>query len=127
MASEEQAGSRILLIEDDYGNRTLFADYLKYCGYRVLALEDGINVLQIVGSFRPQVILLDLKLPTMSGLSVIELLQQHIEFQEIPILVISGYAFSTDQQKAMQLGAARYLVKPIQPEALKMAIEQALH
>ncbi|MEM9164382.1 MAG: response regulator [Cyanobacteria bacterium P01_F01_bin.4] len=41
MAPEEQTGSRILLIEDDYGNRVLFTDFLQYCGYTVLALEDG--------------------------------------------------------------------------------------
>ncbi|MEM8809537.1 MAG: response regulator [Cyanobacteria bacterium P01_G01_bin.38] len=126
MAPEEQTGSRILLIEDDYGNRVLFTDFLQYCGYTVLALEDGNNVLAIVGSFHPQVILLDIKLPTMSGLSVISALKQHPEFGEIPILVISGYAFSTDRQKAMELGAAGYLVKPIQPEALQAAIEAAL-
>ncbi|NEP15544.1 MAG: response regulator [Leptolyngbya sp. SIO4C1] len=122
----EETDGRILLIEDDYGNRILLTDYLRYCGYTVLALEDGTDALSAVSSFQPQVILLDLKLPTMSGLSVIETLQQDARFCHIPILVISGYAFQADQQKAIQLGAIRYLVKPVQPEVLLAAIQAVL-
>jgi len=90
MAFDEQTGSRILLIEDDYGNRVLFTDFLKYCGYTVMPLADGTDYLDAIATFQPHVILLDIKLPRMSGLSILETLQQHQQFQSIPVLVVSG-------------------------------------
>ena len=126
MAFDEQTGSRILLIEDDYGNRVLFTDFLKYCGYTVMPLADGTDYLEIIATFQPHVILLDIKLPRMSGLSILETLQHHEQFHSIPVLVVSGYAFQSDRQKAMTLGAAGYLTKPIQPEKLHQAIQSAL-
>jgi CheY-like chemotaxis protein len=126
MAFEEQTGSRILLIEDDYGNRVLFTDFLKFCGYSVLALADGTDFLEAIENFDPQLILLDLKLPKMSGLSIIEALRNHPKFNQIPILVVSGYAFQSDRHKAMRLGASDYLVKPIQPDALHAAVKAML-
>ena len=126
MAFDEQTGSRILLIEDDYGNRVLFTDFLKYCGYTVMPLADGTDYLDAVATFQPHVILLDIKLPRMRGLSILETLQQHEHFRSIPILVVSGYAFQADRQKAMTLGATGYLTKPIQPQHLLQAIQAAL-
>ncbi|MEO1592603.1 MAG: response regulator, partial [Cyanobacteria bacterium J06632_22] len=123
---DEQTGSRILLIEDDYGNRVLFTDFLKYCGYTVMPLADGTDYLDAIATFQPHVILLDIKLPRMSGLSILETLQQHDQFRSIPVLVVSGYAFQSDRQKAMTLGATGYLTKPIQPEQLHQAIKAAL-
>lgn len=126
MAIDKQTGSRILLIEDDYGNRVLFTDFLKYCGYCVMPLADGTNYLDAIDTFMPDLILLDIKLPKLSGLSIIEALKKHPHFKQIPILVVSGYAFKADRQKAMSLGAADYLVKPVQPDTLKTAIQATL-
>jgi two-component system cell cycle response regulator DivK len=126
MAFNAETKSRILLIEDDYGNRVLFTDFLKYCGYQVLSLADGTNFLGEIEAFKPDLILLDLKLPKMNGLSIIEVLRHHTRYQELPILVVSGYAFKSDRQKAMALGATGYLVKPIQPDALHAAIQSTL-
>ncbi|MEL6136097.1 MAG: response regulator [Cyanobacteria bacterium J06626_23] len=126
MAFDEQTGSRILLIEDDYGNRVLFTDFLKYCGYKVLPLADGTDYMDAIAAFQPHLILLDIKLPRMSGLSIIETLQNHHQFKTIPILVVSGYAFQSDRQKALALGAVGYLTKPVQPAHLQTAIQAAL-
>ena len=117
---------RILLIEEDYGNRVLFTDFLKYCGYTVMSLADGVGYLEAVASFAPSIILLDLKLPGVDGLTILETLKQHPVYKQVPVLVVSGYAFKTDRTKAMSLGAAGYLVKPIQPEVLKTTIESLL-
>lgn len=122
----DQAQTRILLIEDDAGNRMLFKDFLKYCGYEVLALADGTDALNAMQYFDPHLVLLDLKLPGMSGLSILEALQQDPYFQQIPVIIISGYAFESDRAKALALGATAYLVKPVPPQRLRAALEAAL-
>ncbi|MBE9068919.1 response regulator [Leptolyngbya cf. ectocarpi LEGE 11479] len=117
---EEQR--RILLIEDDYGNRVLFADFLEQCGYRVLPLADGHNCIGIMQEFVPHLVLLDIKLPQVDGLTLIRTIRQHPQFHTLPILVVSGYAFQADRQKALTAGATDYMVKPIMPATLSSKI-----
>lgn len=118
--SEEQR--RILLIEDDYGNRVLFADFLEHCGYRVLPLADGNNCIEIMHEFMPHLVLLDLKLPQIDGLTLLRTIRQRSQFRTLPILVVSGYAFQADRQKAIAAGATDYMVKPIMPNTLSNRI-----
>ncbi len=117
---EEQR--RILLIEDDYGNRVLFADFLEHCGYRVLPLADGNNCIEIMQEFMPHLVLLDIKLPQVDGLTLIQAIRQHPQFRNLPILVVSGYAFQADRQRAIAAGATDYMVKPILPATLNSKI-----
>lgn len=113
---------RILLIEDDYGNRVLFADFLEHCGYRVLPLADGNNCIEMMQEFMPHLVLLDIKLPQVNGLTLIQTIRQHPQFRNLPILVVSGYAFQADRQRAMEAGATDYMVKPILPATLSNKI-----
>ncbi|MGD1854908.1 MAG: response regulator [Leptolyngbyaceae cyanobacterium] len=117
---EEQR--RILLIEDDYGNRVLFADFLEHCGYRVLPLADGHNCIEMMQEFLPHLVLLDIKLPQIDGLTLIRTIRNHPQFRTLPILVVSGYAFQADRQKALAAGATDYMVKPIMPTTLSSKI-----
>ena len=117
---EEQR--RILLIEDDYGNRVLFADFLDHCGYRVLPLADGNNCIEIMQEFLPLLVMLDIKLPQIDGLTLIQTIRHHPQFHHLPILVVSGYAFQADRQRAIAAGATDYMVKPIMPVTLNKKI-----
>lgn len=117
---EEQR--RILLIEDDYGNRVLFADFLEQCGYRVLPLADGNNCIEIMQEFLPHLVLLDIKLPHIDGVTLIQAIRHHSQFQTLPILVVSGYAFQADRRRALAAGATDYMVKPILPVTLNSKI-----
>ncbi|NDJ19743.1 response regulator [Myxacorys almedinensis] len=117
---------RILLIEDNEANRRLMNDYLSYCGYSVLALAEGRPFESAIAEFDPQVILLDLKLPDIDGYFLLERLQQHPEWQSIPVIIVSAYAFQKDQQRALNLGARRYLVKPIRLADLIAVIREEL-
>lgn len=113
---------RILLIEDDYGNRVLFADYLEHCGYRVLPLADGNNCIEMMQEFMPHLVLLDIKLPYIDGLTLIKEIRQTLQFRTLPILVVSSYAFQADRQKALTAGATDYMVKPVMPSTLNAKI-----
>lgn len=117
---------RVLLIEDNEANRRLMNDYLSYCGYSVLALAEGCLFESAIADFNPQVIVLDLKLPDIDGYDLLERLQQHREWQHIPVIIVSAYAFQRDQQRALDLGARRYLVKPIRLTDLIAVIREEL-
>lgn len=124
--SESDSPIRILLIEDNEANQRLMSDYLGYCGYEVLALTDGTQLAATLEQFRPQMILLDLKLPILDGYTLLEQLQQSDDWKQIPTIVVSAYAFQRDQQRALDLGARRYLVKPIRLSQLTDVIREEL-
>lgn len=123
-AESEQSCIRILLIEDNDPNRQLLDDYLNYCGYKVLSLAEGSEFFTAIAQFQPHVILLDLKLPDIDGYTLLQELQQYPDAAQVPVIVVSAFAFHTDQQRAMSLGAKRYLVKPVSLNQLKHAIHE---
>lgn len=122
---------RILLVEDNEFSRYLLIDYLANTGYEVLGLSSGgpsgSIFFQNLVQFQPQLIILDLKLPGISGYSLLEQIKQNPEFQHIPIIVISAQAFRADQERAMNLGADRYFVKPTDLSSLIQAIDDLLN
>jgi len=130
MTTEQERGSnlsiRILLIEDNEPNRRLLEDYLIYQGYSVLSLAAGSGFEQALIDFQPQVVLLDLKLPDMDGCDILEQMQQNPAWSQIPVIVVSARAFISDQQRALNLGARRYLVKPIRLLELQQVIREEL-
>jgi two-component system cell cycle response regulator DivK len=122
--SEPSSALRVLLVEDDTSNRLLMDDYLVYRGYQVLSLAEGSSFFFGLIQFQPHVVLLDLKLPDISGFQLLEALRQKGEFQHLPIIVVTAFAFQAERQRALKLGVQRYFVKPVHPEELITAIEE---
>ncbi|MBD2595555.1 two-component system response regulator [Nostoc sp. MBR 210] len=117
---------RVLLIEDNHVNRMLLSDYLGYCGFNVKSLSNGTALFSTVNTFQPDLVLLDLKLPDIDGYWLLEQIQKHPYLSKIPVIVVSAFAFKADQERAIHLGARRYLVKPINLTALMMTIQEEL-
>jgi two-component system cell cycle response regulator DivK len=117
---------KILLVEDNEINRQLMTDYLEYCGYRVRSLPTGVAFASAMKQFEPHLVLLDLKLPEIDGYTLLQQIQQRPEWAQTPVIVISAYAFQADRQRALSLGARRYLVKPVKLPELMEAISQEL-
>lgn len=115
---------KVLLVEDNETNRLLLEDYLSYCGYEVRCLADGGCFGQAVSAFKPDIILLDLKLPKIDGYTLLSKLKQHPQWATIPVIVISALAFNADRKRALNLGAKHYLVKPVQLEHVLQLIRQ---
>ncbi|MBE9008853.1 response regulator [Pseudanabaenaceae cyanobacterium LEGE 13415] len=124
--TESTNSIRILLIEDNEPNRRLLEDYLIYQGYSVLGLATGRGFEQALVDFQPQIVLLDLKLPDIDGCDILEQMQQNPEWCSIPVVVVSARAFIADQRRALDLGARRYLVKPIRLQELLQVIREEL-
>lgn len=122
--SPNSTQKRILVIEDDYANRIFFTDYLRFCEYEVRALTDGRDWQQHLTEFRPHVLLLDLNLPEITGFELIQRIRADSTWQTLPIVVVSGYAFETDLQRAYALGIQAYLIKPVRLRQLAQTIAQ---
>lgn len=123
-SQSEQASRRLLLLEDHPLNRALFAEYLCYHGFDVHAIADGERLFETLEQFRPQMILLDLKLPYVDGFTILEQIRQSPKWRHIPVVVVSALSFSIDRQRALSLGACDYFVKPVDLKSLLEAINQ---
>ena len=117
---------RILLVEDNDLNRQMLQDYIVFCGYQVRSLSGGSGFFEALADFQPQLTLLDLKLPDIDGYTLLEQIQQSTDWQHIPVIIVSAFAFKADQQRALSLGARRYFVKPVNLSNLRQAIADEL-
>lgn len=118
---------RILIVEDNDSNRQLLEDYLISCGYELSSIDGGSNFFQTIAEFQPQLILLDLKLPDVDGFTLLQQLQERPEGQHISVIVVSAFAFKAEQQRALNLGAKRYFIKPVSLFALLQTIQSEFH
>jgi len=124
--SQKFLSRRILLVEDHEISRQLLSDYLSCLGYQVLAIADGAAFFPALSYFQPDLILLDLKIPHLDGYSILKQFQALPIDQQVPIIVVSAYAFKSDQQLAFSLGAKKYFVKPIKLSQVREAIQEIL-
>lgn len=104
---------RILVVEDNDLNRKLFCDVLKANGFEVVPVADGQNVLPTARKFNPDGVVLDIQLPNVSGLELIEAFQADNRLRRIPILAVTAYAGKGDEEKIRAAGAKDYLAKPV--------------
>jgi two-component system cell cycle response regulator DivK len=118
--------TRILLIEDNDTSRQLMSEYLEYHGYEICSLSRGSSADSAIDWFQPHIILLDLKLPDVDGFTLLQQFQRRADWGLIPVIIVSAFAFQSDQQRALELGARQYLVKPVNLIQLRRTITDEL-
>jgi CheY-like chemotaxis protein len=123
---ELNSNQRILLVEDNDINRMLLSDYLSFFKYNVESLTGGYNFFTKLETFKPNLILLDLKLPDIDGYTLLAQIQQHSKYSKIPIIIVSAFAFTADRERAMKLGARHYFAKPVNLSELVLIIGEEL-
>ncbi len=116
----------ILIIEDDQSLRALQKRVLKAEGFTVLGAEEGSQGLQLANTSLPDLILLDLALPGITGFDVLEQLQTNYLTKDIPVLITSAIDTATEIERAIQKGAVDYLVKPYSMGDLTIRVNRAL-
>lgn len=102
---------RILLIEDDQFLRRACEVGLKKRGFTVLTAVDGEEGLRVAHAESPDLILMDMLMPKLSGMEALEELKKHEQTRDIPVVMLSNSSLEADMQRAKELGAAGYLVK----------------
>ena len=105
----------ILYVEDNELNRQIVRDLLKRTTYRLLEATDGESGVAMAVEHHPDLILMDVQLPRISGLDATRTLRATAGFAETPIVAITSFAFAGDDHKATEAGATAYLAKPYSP------------
>ncbi len=108
----------VLYVEDNEFNRKIVRQLLTRTTYRLREAPDGEAALGMVRQERPDLILMDVQLPKMSGLDVTRALRGDPATADVPIIVVTSFALSGDEQRAMAAGASAYIAKPYSPREL---------
>ena len=103
----------ILIAEDDDDGRNMMQTLLRLKGYAVIGAANGLQAVEIALTKVPDLILLDLELPLLDGLSVTRNLRQHPGFRQVPIIVVSGHDPAKHREAALSAGCTDYLLKPV--------------
>jgi two-component system, cell cycle response regulator DivK len=114
----------VLLIEDNEQNAYLVKVLLEPHGYMVVAASDGSRGLELAQTSRPDIILLDIQLPTMDGYTVARRLRALAALRDVPIIAVTSFAMLGDREKALEAGCTGYIEKPIDPETFVTEIER---
>lgn len=117
---------KILYVEDNEYNRKIVRQLLKRSACRLIEAADGETGVALAQQELPDLILMDVQLPRMSGLDATKLLTTEAATRHIPVIVITSYALSGDREKAIQAGASSYLAKPYSPSELLAMVKQFL-
>jgi two-component system, cell cycle response regulator DivK len=116
----------ILYVEDNEVNRRLVQDLLRPTSYRLLEANDGESGIAIARQERPDLILMDVQLPKVSGIEATRVLRGEPATANTPIIAITSFALAGDEEKALQAGATAYMAKPYSPRDLLGLIRRLL-
>lgn len=103
----------ILIVEDNELNMKLFNDLLEAHGYGTVQTRSGLEAVGLAREHRPDLILMDIQLPEISGLEVTRRLKEDEELRHIPVIAVTAFAMKGDEEKILQGGCEAYLSKPI--------------
>jgi two-component system cell cycle response regulator DivK len=117
---------RILVVEDQEDNRRIIRDLLASTGYELIEAADGETGVRLAETERPDLILMDIQLPLLDGHEATRRIKQNPELRHIPIVVVTSYALSGDDVKAMAAGSDAYVAKPFSPRELLTTIRKLL-
>jgi CheY-like chemotaxis protein len=126
VTGEKRPQPRILLVEDNETIRHAFTILLEESGYEVRQAASGGQALGVAEAARPDLILMDLGLPDMSGLDVTRRLKSNPATRDVVVVALTGRALETDQQACFDAGCAGYLAKPVDTEQLLRRIPEFL-
>ncbi len=105
--------NRVLIVEDNELNMKLFEDLLSAHGYETFSTRDGSHVLELAREHNPNLILMDIQLPEVSGLEVTKWLKAEDDLKHIPVVAVTAFAMKGDEEKIRKGGCEDYISKPI--------------
>ena len=117
---------KILIVEDNELNMKLFHDLLEVHGYTTLQTKDGREALELARKHRPDLILMDIQLPEVSGLEVTKWIKADDELKSIPVIAVTAFAMKGDEEKIRSGGCEAYIAKPISVNSFLETIQTVL-
>ena len=116
----------VLVVEDNELNMKLFNDLLEAHGYKVVQTRDGLSALEIARKHMPDLILMDIQLPEVSGIEVTKWLKEDPDLKRIPVIAVTAFAMKGDEQKIREGGCEAYISKPISVVGFLQTIDKFL-
>lgn len=117
---------RVLVADDDFDNRTIAKEVLERSGYEVIQATNGVEALELIMKEKPEVVLLDLSMPKMSGWEVARRVRESEGTRDLPIVAFTAHALVGDEQKALASGCSDYISKPAAPKSIVRKVEEWL-
>ncbi len=117
---------KILIVEDNELNMKLFHDLLEVHGYETIQTKDGREALGLAREHHPDLILMDIQLPEVSGLEVTKWIKEDEELKSIPVIAVTAFAMKGDEEKIRNGGCEAYIAKPISVSTFLKTIEKVL-
>lgn len=117
---------KVLIVEDNELNMKLFHDLLESQGYETLQTREGMQALQLARAHRPDLILMDIQLPEISGLEVTKWIKEDDELSNIPVIAVTAFAMKGDEERIRQGGCEAYISKPISVTTFLDTVRQHL-
>src|SRR5688572_20401592 len=115
---------RILVVEDEVLERHALCQLLEISGYFSTGATNGADALDVVQAFRPQAIIMDLRMPVLDGIGATQRLKASTETRDIPVLVLTGSHDPEDRQQALEAGVDAVLTKPLNLDQLLLFLRQ---
>ena len=119
-------GKTVLVVEDNDLNMKLFHDLLEAHGYHILQTKNGLEALKLAREHRPDLILMDIQLPEVSGLEVTKWIKADDELRSIPVVAVTAFAMKGDEEKIREGGCEAYIAKPISVSNFLETVERFL-
>lgn len=117
---------KVLIVEDNELNMKLFHDLLEAHGYATVQTKNGMEAVGLAREHRPDLILLDIQLPEISGLEVTKQLKQDDDLKSIPVIAVTAFAMKGDEEKIREGGCEAYIAKPISVTTFMETIQKVL-
>jgi DNA-binding response OmpR family regulator len=116
--------TKILIAEDDKDIRELIVLSLGFAGYQVISAADGQQAVDLTLEKEPDLIMLDVRMPRLSGFEALEQIKGHPEFADTPVVILSAKGQESEIEAGLELGALQYILKPFAPDELIDKIKQ---
>jgi len=116
----------VLVADDEEDIKVVLRMFLEAVGYEVVTAFDGLDALEQIKSAKPDVVLMDIMMPVIDGIEVVRQMKATPGIRDIPVVMLTAAAQSDMVERAIQAGAADYIVKPFEPETVQRAIEKVL-
>lgn len=121
-----EKSKKVLIVEDNELNMKLFHDLLEAHGYDTLQTKDGREALKIARDEKPDLILMDIQLPEVSGLEVTKWIKADEELKNIPVIAVTAFAMKGDEEKIREGGCEDYVAKPISVQHFLQTVQRFL-
>jgi len=118
--------SKIIIVDDNGASRDLLRAILKTVPSDIIEAKHGQEALELIQQERPDLVLMDIDMPVLDGLSAVRKIRQNPSLADLPVVAVTSFAMEGDREKGLAAGFTAYLVKPLRAAALREQVQQLL-